>query len=97
MSQFTHLNAFDARQMGRDGRLVYEPESVSEVQGIGPDCYVKRSGENEGTFIFDRDGNTLAYVPNCASIGGEWLYYSDDVARVFGVMTWQQKAAERAA
>lgn len=97
MSQFTHLNAFDARAMARNGGLVYEPESREEITGLDSACYVKRSGENEGTFIFDRDGNALAFVANCQSIAGIWLYYSDDVAKVFGVMTWQEKAALEAA
>jgi hypothetical protein len=56
-------------------------KTVSDLGAVA----VQRECENRGTFLVTGDGFPVAYVPNSARLDGEWAYYSDTVARHYGL------------
>lgn len=79
MQQFSDYSARDLRAL----RLPECP-TVDEAKRLGA-VAVQRTNQNEGTALVNEYLEPVAYVPNYATLGGIWLYYSDAVARHYGL------------
>ena len=78
LTQFSAYCAADFRYM-----LPVSPskERAVELRAVA----VQRANDNAGTFLVNEDMYPVAYVPNSADLCGVWAYYSDAVARHYGL------------
>lgn len=79
LTQFSNYSARDLRAL----RLPECP-TVEEAKALGA-VAVQRTNQNEGTALVNEYLEPVAYVANCETLGGVWCYYSDAVARHYGL------------